>query len=392
MRVKLSAVAFCLIAVPLFSQPPLSKQQQIASHARQAQEYLAKNQPALAAKEFAAIIELNPNDVEARGNLGVLLFFQPDYAKAVPHLSAAVKLRPGLWKLQALLGMAEKRTGRGSEAQADLEKAFPQLQEEKLRVEAGLELIELYYGAGNLDKAAEIAGVLKQLRPSDPDVLYAAHRVYSDLAGETMLGVAMTAPKSARMHQMMAHELARQGLTEGAILHYREALKLAPTLPGLHFELAEVLNRSSAPADQDEVEKEYQAALAENPSDGKTEVRLGDVALRKTDLPTAFSHYKRAIELLPSDADAQLGMAKTLTSMHQSKEAEPYLKRARELEPFNAVTHYRLSLVYRELGRAGEAQKELAEFQRLKEMKDRLKQIYEEMRLQPMKQDQPDRE
>src|SRR6185436_17474115 len=125
---------------------------------------------------------------------------------------------------------------------------------------------------------------LKQLKPTDPDVLYAAHRVYSDLAGETMLGVAMTAPKSARMHQMMAHELARQGLTEGAILHYREALKLAPSLPGLHFELAEVLNRSSNPVDQDEVEKEYQAALAENSSDGKTESRLGDVALRKTDL------------------------------------------------------------------------------------------------------------
>jgi cytochrome c-type biogenesis protein CcmH/NrfG len=189
------------------------------------------------------------------------------------------------------------------------------------------------------------------------------------------------------MHQVMAHELARQGNTEGAIAHYREALKIAPGLPGLHFELAEVLNRSSSRSDQDEAEQAYNSALADAPFDGKTECRLGEIALRKTDLQGAFAHYSRALELQPNDADANLGFAKTLTSMHRSQEAEPYLKRAQQLEPFNAATHYRLSLVYRALGRAADAQRELSEFQRLKEMKDRLKQVYEEMRLQPLKQD-----
>jgi len=39
------------------------------------------------------------------------------------------------------------------------------------------------------------------------------------------------------------------------------------------------------------------------------------------------------------------------------------------------------------MGRTADAQKELAEFQRLKEMKDRLKQVYQDMRLQPVKQE-----
>jgi tetratricopeptide (TPR) repeat protein len=381
-----AGICVWIAIVPAFSQTP-SKPQQIESHSRQAQEFLRKNQPELAAREFAAILALDPNNIDARGNLGVMLFFQGDYAKAAPHLRAAVKLRPNLWKIQALLGMSEKRLGQAATAQSDLAQAFPQLQEEKLRIQAGMELIEIYYGAGDLDKAAGVVAVLKQLAPENPEILYTAHRIYSDLAGESMLSVAMLAPKSARMHQMMAQEMARQGNTDGAIAHYREAVKIDPQLPGLRFELAEALNLSSSAADQEQVEKEYQAALSENPFDEKAECRLGEIALRASDLERAAAHYKRALELQPNDADALVGMGRTLTQMHRPADAEPYLKRAAQVEPFTAVTHYRLSQVYRAAGRTAEAQKELAEFQRLKELKERLKQVYEEMRLQPAKQE-----
>jgi tetratricopeptide (TPR) repeat protein len=188
------------------------------------------------------------------------------------------------------------------------------------------------------------------------------------------------------MHQIMGQEMARQGNTEGAIAHYREAVKMDPRLPGLHFELAEALSLAS-PSGQEQVEKEYQAALSDNPFDEKAECRLGEIALRASDLESALAHYKRAVELQPSDADASLGLGKTLTQMHRTAEAEPYLKRAAQLEPFTAVTHYRLSLMYRAAGRTSDAQRELAEFQRLKEMKERLKQVYQEMRLQPVKQE-----
>ena len=377
---------------PAFSQSAPGKQQQIDSHSRQAQEFLRQGKPDLALGEFNAILKLDPNNVDAHANLGVAFFFKGDYAKAAPELRSAVKLRPSLWKIQALLGLAEKRLGQTAGAQSDLEQSFPQLQEEKLRIQAGMELIEIYYAAGHLDKAAGVAGILRQLAPTDKDILYTAYRIYSDLAGESMLTMAMLAPKSARMHQIMAQEMARQGETEGAIAHYREAIKMDPRLPGLRFELAEALNLSASAADQEQVEKEYQAALADNPFDGKAECRLGEIALRASDLESALKHYKRALELQPNDAEASLGVGKTLSQMHRPADAEPYLKRAAQLEPFTAVTHYRLSLVYRAAGRTADAQKELAEFQRLKDMKERLKQVYQEMRLQPVKQERPETE
>ncbi len=385
-----SAISVFLGALSCFSQSAKGQQEEIESHSRQAQEFLRSNRPELAAREYSAILALDPNNVDARGNLGVVWFFQGNYAKAAPELRGALKLSPGLWKIQALLGMCEKRIGETASAQADLEKAFPQLTEKKLRVEAGMELIEIYFGAGDLDQAASIASALRQLEPENPDIQFTAHRIYSTLADESMLSVAMLAPKSARMHQLMAQELARYGDTEGAIAQYREAIKMAPQVSGLHFELAELLSLSTVASDQAEVEKEYRTALAMNPSDEKSECRLGEIAARQSDLKSAFNHYSRAVELQPKDADACLGLAKVLVAMNQTQKAQPLLERSIQLEPFNAVTHYHLASVYRSLGRTDDARRELAEFQKLKEMKHRLRDLYHEMRLQPAKQDRAD--
>src|SRR5258708_39894750 len=135
-------------ALPCVGQSTANRAQEIAAHAHQAQEFLKQQRPDLAIPEFRAIVALDPNNVDARGNLGVLLFFQGDYPAAIPQLRAALRIRPTLWRVQALLGMAEARTGSSKSALADLEKAFPRLQEEKIQIEGGMELIEINRGAG----------------------------------------------------------------------------------------------------------------------------------------------------------------------------------------------------------------------------------------------------
>ncbi len=378
-----------LTAIQLLSQTE-QRQQQVQFHSRQAQQYLQEKRPDLAIGEFKAILAIDPENLDARGNLGVLEYFQGQYAKATPDLRLALQANRGLWKLQALLGMSEKRIGETSAAQADLEKAFPQLQEQKLRVQAGLELIEVDYALSDLGKAAEVVNVLRQLEPTDVDILYTAHRIYSELSDETMLSLALTAPDSARMHQLMAHELARQAKDDAAIANYRIALKIDPHRADVHYELAEILNTQSSASAQAQAEKEYHAALAGNPLDEKSEARLGDIALRRADLKSAMTYYSHALEMQPNDPDVNLGMAKVLMSMHEPQKAEPHLEHAAQLEPFNPATHYRLGVLYRELGRANDSQRELAEFEKLKKMKNRLQEVYEEMRLRPAKQGEPD--
>lgn len=385
-----SLAAFAVAVTSLYSQSTADAQQQIEAHSRQAQQYLQNKRPDLAIGEFKAILAIDPQNLDARGNLGVLEYFQGEYAKAAADLHSALDINPSLGKLQALLGMSEKRIGENLKAQADLEKAFPQLQEQKLRVQAGLELIELDYALSDLGRAAEVVNVLRQLEPTDVDILYTAHRIYSELSDETMLSLALTAPDSARMHQLMAHELARQAKDDAAIANYRAALKIDPQRADIHYELAEMLNTQSSAAAQAEAEKEYKAALAGNPLDEKSEARLGDIALRRADPKSAMAYYSRALEMQPNDPDVNLGVAKVLMAMHQPQKAEPHLELAAQLEPFNPATHYRLGVLYRELGRASDAQRELAEFEKLKKMKNRLQEVYQEMRLRQAKQGEPD--
>ena len=57
---------------------------------------------------------LDPDNVDARGNLGVLLFFQA-YTDAIPQLKAALKLRTTLWKIQAVLGYGGEKDWRQQE-------------------------------------------------------------------------------------------------------------------------------------------------------------------------------------------------------------------------------------------------------------------------------------
>jgi tetratricopeptide (TPR) repeat protein len=387
-----AAIGASLSLCPSFPQSSPSQHEQVETHYRRAQEFLKNNQPDLAAREYEDVLALDAGNVDARGNLGVVRFFQGDYAKAIPELRGALHLRPSLWKIQALLGMAEKRTGDMTGALRDLEQAFPQLQEEKLRVETGMELIEIYYGVSELDKAAGVVSALRQLEPTNVEILYTSHQIYSELADESMLSVGMLAPKSARMHQLMAHEMARQGDTQGAIAQFREAVKADPQRPGLHYELAEMLTNSSSRADQDEAEQQYKAALAANLFDEKSECRLGEIAARRSDLKDAFAHFSRAVKLQPDDADADLGLAKTLIAMNEPEKAQPLLENSTRLEPFNAITRYHLAAIYRKLGRDDDARRELAEFQKLKDMKQQLREVYKEMRVEPVHQERPDPE
>jgi tetratricopeptide (TPR) repeat protein len=372
-----------LATLPLLSQASGNHQDQVAEHSRLAQQYLNQRRPDLAIPELQAVVSLQPRNLDAQANLGVLLFFLGDYVKAEPHLRAALDMQPNLTKIQALLGMAEKRTGDTANGRTHLESAFAAVDEPKLKVQVGMELVELYTATQDLAKASSVVNAMRQADPANPAVLYAAYRVYSDLAGEAMLSLALAAPDSAQMHLVMAHEEVRQGNNAGARVQYQKALEADPKIPGIHFEVGELLGLSEDPKTKAGAESEYKAAIAENPLDEKAETRLGDLASRKGDTAQALQYYNTAIRLQPEDAEANFGLAKTLIAMNEQAKALPVLERAVQLEPTNAAAHFRLSTLYREMGRTADSQREVEEYKRYKLMKEKLEAVFKEMQLHP---------
>ncbi len=379
------------------------KQQQFAAHIQKARGYLDAKQPALAIPEFQAAVVIDPENVDAQANLGVLLYFQGKAADSIPHFRAALaghkeEGQPGLAKIQGLLGMAENRTQDFADARKDMEAALAALalgpsqiqssegqrpEDRHFQVQLGLELVGLDTESGDLEKAAAIIAQLRKADPANAELLYAAFRTYSDLAGESMLALSLAAPDSAQMHQLLAHEDTRQGNTTAAVGQYRKAIAINPHLPGVHFELAELLSTSSDEAVKKEAEQEYRTALRENPQDEKSILRLAEIDAKKGNAKQSYDEYTKAVELQPADADAKLGLAKTLIAMNQADKALPLLENAVQLEPTNATVHYRLATLFRTMGRADDAKREMDLYKKFKEMKEKLNALYKELQVQP---------
>ncbi len=377
-----AASALVLSSLPwlvLMAQNAPDTAARVGALEQQAQKYLQEQKPQLAIPVLREIVAIDPNNLNAQGNLGVLLFFQNDYPGAIPHMRTALQLQPDLWRIEALLGMAEKRTGDSSAAQNDLERAFPRLDDKNIQIQAGLELVELYSSSAQLGKALVVAAKLEELEPENPKILFAGYRLSRQMMNQSLLGMMMVAPDSAEMHMMMGGELGRQGDQTNAIAQYREAIRLNPALPGAHFELAEQMRLSSDAALNLKAEELYKTATQVNAYDEKAWIQLGSIMAAKGDLTTAETYYRKALALQPNNSAAKTGLAAVLSSTNRIDEAISLLEGAIKDEPSNVQAHYRLSTLYRRAGRSADAEREMEAYRRYKDLQDKLSTVFKQL-------------
>lgn len=375
----MSLLFLFLVISPLGSFPQISPngQREVREHFARAQQALKDEKPELAAGEFQAVLKLDPKNIEARANLGVVAMVQARYAEASQYFREVLALEPSLWKAQALMGICERHLGKVESALTLLEKSFPHLQDPRLRTQAGMNLVEINYQRGDLEAAADVLRTLQQQDPTNLDVLFAAYRTYSDIAAHALDTIALVAPNSARMHQVLAQHLVNEGDIKGAIAQYREAVHLDPRLSGAHFELGEaILQDSLTEQSEEEAQKEFEVALGLRPDDAKAECRLGGIYALKGDSQEALRHYSHALELNPKEAEAQVGVAKALMMLGEPEKGREHLLEAIRLDPMNSTAHYRLSQLYRQLGRLSDAEHETATFKELRETRNRMQSAY----------------
>lgn len=202
---------------------------------------------------------------------------------------------------------------------------------------------------------------LQQAFPRDPEVLFLAVHVFSDLSLRNSQELMNTAPDSPLVIQLNAENFEKQGDFPKAIAEYRILLQRVPNKPGIHYRIGGlIMSQPGTPASAEEAGKEFEQELKINPQSAGAEYYLGELARQANNLPEAIEHFSRATKLYGGFAEAYAGLGRSLLDGDRAADALGPLETAAKLAPGNATVHFALATAYQRLGRKQDAAREFA--------------------------------
>ena len=313
---------------------------------------------------FAEVIRLAPSFAEAHFNLGLVREEQGRLADAINSFEKALKLKPRLHGASLFLALAHYKLNHFDQALAAVRKeteAYPK------DASAWMWLGVIDLAKGQPEEAAAALDKAAQLEPDNSDILYhrgQAHLLVSKNSYERMF---KEDPKSWRVHEVLGQIDSDAERYNDAIAEYLEAIKLAPTQPGLHEELGAVYRRAMK---ADEADAAFQTELEINPHNAFARYERGVLATERGDGGKGKELIEAAVSERPGlpHADYNLGRAEKL--LGNDAPAVAHLERAIASDSDPEIVEqswYQLGTLYRRLHRMEDSQKALAMFQKLKD-------------------------
>jgi tetratricopeptide (TPR) repeat protein len=203
-------------------------------------------------------------------------------------------------------------------------------------------------------------------------------------------------------HGNLGNALLEEGKIEQAILHYKEALKLAPNYPEANIRLANALSKKGAinqaivhykkalqhktdchkvrynplvkqhrttcyevhryladglvkQGGSDEAIEHYTQSLELNPDQPEVNYNLANILARKGRFSEAVAHYKEALNFRPDYLEAHSNLAKALAKQGKLEEAIQHWQELVRINPDESILHSNLGTAYRRLGKLDEA-------------------------------------
>jgi len=365
----LCSFSICALA----QQPNAAQMERLAEEGERA---LAERRYDDAVSAFEKLRQLSPGTAEIHARLGLIYYQKREFAKAVPTLRQAIKLKPTLPNLDVLLAMSLSELGQYAEALPGLQKGFKQSADPALRRASGLQLQRAYTGLRQDDKAVEVALELTRAYPKDPEVLYHAGRLFGNYAYLSTVKLAEVAPDSLWLHLAAGEANESQGRADAAIQEYEEVLALQPDRSGVHYRIGRTLLARAKQSTDDTVSeaealKEFERELQLDPTNANAAYEAGEIHRKSARFDKALGMFSQAVKYYPDFEEALLGLGRALLSSGKAEQALAPLRKAISLNAANEVSWFQLAQTQRALGAAEEQQKALAEFERLRELKAR---------------------
>ena len=188
--------------------------------------------------------------------------------------------------------------------------------------------------------------------------------IYQRLSEQILGRLEQAAPAGYRALMLRAELLEHQNKDKQAIQAYRQAVRLKPDLPGLHYRLAVVLGREWM---LEEAEAALKRELEIDPLNALARVRLGEVYVHREQHAEAIAVLNEALAQDAGLVSAYDALGRAYQGEGNLEAAARMFEKALELGPEDRGLHYRLARLYQRLGRTQEFRRHLARFRRLLE-------------------------
>jgi tetratricopeptide (TPR) repeat protein len=209
--------------------------------------------------------------------------------------------------------------------------------------------------------ATTLLAWLEEQFPHDPEILFMATHVYSDLSARSSQELMEVAPDSPLVVEINAEKFEKQGDWRKAIAEYRVLLQREPQMPGIHSRIGQIILTLPATAtSNDEARKEFEQELKVYPQNAGAEYFLGELARKGGHLPQAIEHYTNATKLNAGLPEPYFGLGRCLLDSDRAADAVGPLETAARLAPGNPTIHFTLAHAYQDLGRKEDAAREFA--------------------------------
>ena len=360
-----NAIMWCQTTGHEPQKPQTSSSDSANALASQARHAFATGKYQQAINLYEELVKKAPAVAEIHSNLAASYYFSGRFADATREAQLAIKLKPTLLNAHYFLGASLAESGYCRQALPYLDKDFSRVRDSGLKRIIGTDALRCSMALNNVNKAIDYYRVLSREFPSDPEILYLTTHMFSDLSTQASQRLLATSPGSYQVHRMNAEILELQGKPQEAIAEYRKVLKIDPHVPGIHYEIGDILLQQNHDLTTlNEARKEFDDELQIDPGNARAEFQLGKVAGIVRDWKDAIAHFDKAAKLDPDMVPALVSLGLAYISAGRVEDAIAPLKRATELDPQNVDAHYRLSVVYRRLGRNQEADHQLAAYKK----------------------------
>jgi tetratricopeptide (TPR) repeat protein len=223
---------------------------------------------------YRKVLEIQPDDVEVAGHIGVILTHLGRLDEALAHYRKLLERKPASAQAHYDFGAALTRLGRCDEALVHYRKA---LEIRPTHALAHYEMGRLLVGRGKSDEALAHYRMALELQPTH-----------------------------ALTHYELGQLLAGRNQCDEALAHYRMALELSPNNAVVHCSLGDLL---AGRGQSEEALVHYQQSLKIEPDCAMTRYKLGNFLADRGQYEQASAHYQQALKLQPDCAMAHCKLA-----------------------------------------------------------------------------------